>query len=604
VAASSTALSTSACTFNRQYAGKAIVLNGTTYGIATWVDNQDLTLATPFSGGTCATSCTGTILVEPPASFTGSAAYNTADFVLRSIRQGDAGFVSYPTSGVTAPSGGNNTYYTALQTGATEAVLFLSVGKNCAGAVGTNLVCIQRNYGGTSTVQSWPTNTYLALDANGLANFYKNNPGIYNWDTQWNTTLDPTGSLGISIIDYLDQSGHAFRGTGISSFYDATSVCLAQTLWKTSTPQQACYATRYGANFTYTANPFTYVSMTYPFSGILGTGAPNDVDTHPSWNYFTTPQQVADNRPINYAEGPATNGTRVSGTLWHWTYSQWGFPSAAAVLAAEQTTPFVAWCGTVPMVNISGPSAVIDGTSAHTYQYLIVVAANEGVSGSAAGDLYANCPGASIPSANSPGIAFNGGNEIDISVAPQGAWVHGGTQVNTSATNPGSAPTRWLGHLLSNPRWYSVFWSSRFVPDGSGILSQVIGSDYSRGITVMAIPPPAVYDTINGSDFIAVPTTCNQITGANGCAVEFGYADNGTISGFYCTPRQEACITTATTGYAFAYETTGTFTPASFSGGTVTLTIPAISGRILYYRTKEFNGSLVYTGPTQVLAVP
>jgi hypothetical protein len=98
---------------------------------------------------------------------------------------------------------------------------------------------------------------------------------------------------------------------------------------------------------------------------------------------------------------------------------------------------------------------------------------------------------------------------------------------------------------------------------------------------------------------------CTQINGADGCAVEFGYAENGAVNAFYGTPRAEATIATGTSGTAFGYETTEGFTPASFTTGKVTIVVPGISGRTVFYRVKQFNGaSLIYTGAIAAAIVP
>jgi hypothetical protein len=605
VANGSTAITTSG-TFQRQYAGKPIVIGGTTYTLASWTDTGHMTLSAPFSGSACASSCTGTVQVEPPASFSGAPAYNNSDFVLRPIRTGDVAFVSYPTAGVSASGGGNNFLHVA-----SEAVWFLMVGKDCSGNVNALSACVQRNYGGTKTAGNWPAPAYLAMDINEY-NFFVND-GAHDWDLAWNTTDDPDGSLGLGILDENDEAGHGFRGSGLSTVFDSTSGCKNGANNWAGAFNRSCYQTRYGANFGYMTAPFKQLPMTAPFSGILGNGSPNNVDTHASWDFSTAPQRIADARPVDAADGPST-GTRVAttppGTLFKWTYAQRKFPSAAAAILADKVMPTQAWCGTHPLLNVSGPSAVIGGTSADAYKYVTVVAANEGVPGSAPGDLYVNCPGASIIGANDPGVAFNGGNVIDITVAPGGPWAQGLMDADVTADNGSSAaPLRWLGHAFSHPRWYSVFWSSRFTPDGRALLNQVVGMDNSKTLTVMSILPPFVKDSVNGSDFVPIKLTLTAPAGlsVDNAIVEFGYAENGSVTaGPFCTPRAEACVKGSQAGNLFNFETTES---ASYSGqpcsSACTIAVPAISQRVLYYRVKFRTGTAVkFTAPMETIPVP
>lgn len=591
VAPGGTALTSSGNIFLRQHAGKYIALPDANHLITAYTNASAISISPAMSGGACSVSCSGTILAEPPASLTGNPAYNTADYSFRVPHVGDPAFVDYPTSGVPQPSA--NTYLYVN----TEPLLFIRMGEDCIGTVVASFACVQRNYGGTSSVKNWPIPTYLGLDAN-INDFYINN-GVAEWDTVWNTTDDPSGSLGISVIDYLDQAGHATRSTGISSIKDSSGSCPVQTQAVGGIADD-CYLTRYGANFTYVTAPEQRTLLTAPFHALLGEGGPNNVDTHLAWNYAVPSTHISDMRPINGASSPSATGSRVSGSLFHWTYIQRGFASAAAAMAADQTLPTLAWCGTHPMLNASGPSAVIDGTSANWYKYVTVIAANEGVSGSAPGDLYANCPGASILSANVAGVA-DGGDKIDITVVPMGAWVHGLVQVDVANQNLTAAPERWLGHALALQRWFDPFWSVRFTPDDRGILFQTIGADYSKSLTFMALPPPLIYDSNNGADYIPQTVTFTAPAGTNQVAVEFGY-DTGL--GFYCTPRAEACIKGSQTDMSWAYETTGTWTPLACTS-TCTIVVPTISGRLAYMRPKFYaSGVLMRTGQTQLIAVP
>jgi hypothetical protein len=79
--------------------------------------------------------------------------------------------------------------------------------------------------------------------------------------------------------------------------------------------------------------------------------------------------------------------------------------------------------------------------------------------------------------------------------------------------------------------------------------------------------------------------------GANQAEIQFGYAENGPPSSFFCAYRQETCLTTIpsahpTDPYSFASEPSLGPTPCQ-SG--CTINIPAIPSRTVYYRIVYLN---------------
>jgi hypothetical protein len=79
--------------------------------------------------------------------------------------------------------------------------------------------------------------------------------------------------------------------------------------------------------------------------------------------------------------------------------------------------------------------------------------------------------------------------------------------------------------------------------------------------------------------------------------IRFGYDAN-----LYCTSRKESCSTGATNGDAFAWLSEPINWQSCGTGCTVT--IPAISGRVLYYAVdrKDASGTIV-SGGVQAVAV-
>jgi hypothetical protein len=79
--------------------------------------------------------------------------------------------------------------------------------------------------------------------------------------------------------------------------------------------------------------------------------------------------------------------------------------------------------------------------------------------------------------------------------------------------------------------------------------------------------------------------------GVTHARVRFGYNTS-----FYCTERSEACVTDAKAA-PFAFEQSDTLTPTSCASG-CTINVPAMPGRLLYYRVETFDGSTWTSGDT------
>jgi hypothetical protein len=94
----------------------------------------------------------------------------------------------------------------------------------------------------------------------------------------------------------------------------------------------------------------------------------------------------------------------------------------------------------------------------------------------------------------------------------------------------------------------------------------------------------------------------------NNAIVEFGYQEYGAPQFIDCTTRNDACIATASTvtpgnqPYYFASEN-----PAGAACGSgCTITVPAISQRILYYRVeyRTASNAVLAAGPLTSVVVP
>ena len=92
--------------------------------------------------------------------------------------------------------------------------------------------------------------------------------------------------------------------------------------------------------------------------------------------------------------------------------------------------------------------------------------------------------------------------------------------------------------------------------------------------------------------------------------VQFGYAEWGGPSSYFCTSRAEACVVSAkevSQKLPFYFATTeSSQIPGAPCAKGCSISVPAISGRILYYQVffRNASGAVVATGDPAVSVVP
>lgn len=155
---------------------------------------------------------------------------------------------------------------------------------------------------------------------------------------------------------------------------------------------------------------------------------------------------------------------------------------------------------------------------------------------------------------------------------------------------------------LSGPAAQYEYTSPFMTPDTSMALvkANYVGGVRPDYLAFKMPPPPAPDDGIDRTQFIDTPV---GVPGGLAFArVRFGYAENGSPDQFYCTSRREACLTDAQVApFAFAQTDAGT---GQGCGGGCTVHIPAISGRVLYYRVERSDdGTSWVNGDMQVVAI-
>jgi hypothetical protein len=250
--------------------------------------------------------------------------------------------------------------------------------------------------------------------------------------------------------------------------------------------------------------------------------------------------------------------------------------------------------------NVSGPGSVINDSK--LYSYCQAYAPGECVSApvpAAKGEVFVVAPNAHIEPGRCSADTYTTYSPCVTPLWSHGAWM---TEGDARKDDPLGTRFRRITMGLSGPTAQYQYTSPHMVSDSSMAL---LRAGYANGVRpdmlVVKMPPPAANDSVDRSDF--VPVSIVLPPGFGYARARFGYAENGAIGNFYCTSRLESCVTDSVVK-PFAYMQMDTLTATDCRTGCI-LRIPALSGRILYYRIeKSKDGSSGWvSGSTQVKAV-
>jgi hypothetical protein len=184
-------------------------------------------------------------------------------------------------------------------------------------------------------------------------------------------------------------------------------------------------------------------------------------------------------------------------------------------------------------------------------------------------------------------------------------------QVGTSPVDLLARYNRRLGPMYARWNQFYVYWNAESTPSGQLLFSNARWLDGVRHEDLVSVLPPyPAADSVARNTFVGLQAKVTPPDGLNidNAMVEFGYAENGDPNGFFCTSRQEACVAVGSAinqSVPFYYEQSESYvhTPCAFG---CSISIPALSGHVVYYRAKFWNafGQVVYVGPVRVAAVP
>jgi hypothetical protein len=254
-----------------------------------------------------------------------------------------------------------------------------------------------------------------------------------------------------------------------------------------------------------------------------------------SWALNAKPIETADN---------ITSFSPVSGQLYRVGMNVLDLGVAGTAGSRRKIFPTFAYCGSHPLLDVSGPASTIDDSAADNYKYCVAERDGECQDSAhrratLAGEIYANCPGNDGTSC--AGAEGNKG----LCLAELGSFSGPLSQID--ATMPQSSNGQDVRALTWGFRPFHLdgayFWSGRSLPDGSWTLVRANG--YQRSVNadfLMKMPPPFVPDGVSRNGFVPVTVSVPAQPGATGAKVLFGYAENGPATSFYCTSRRESCV--------------------------------------------------------------
>ena len=430
----------------------------------------------------------------------------------------------------------------------------------------------------------------------------------------WNFRADPYGlnhDGSTILVDWDNVGGHSVY---VPFGLHVNSTGMPLRIGEAACPSAllggngaACYQLRVGALNEILTQPSEGVAIDPPFGSATGIGTPNTVESHPgpclggSW--------CLDGRPMNggSSDGVANMAGSAAAPFVNATGQLWKLAAGASALKRKTLTT-MAYVGRAPLVDVSGPSSSIPSDVTGSYQYCVALKAGECRAGSAANDIYVNSPLVSYGYCNFPGIAIQSDDTNAICVGPLGAYTGNLIQFGAQQDSKGAAVRR-LGPAFSRWSLQSVFWNMSMSPNGELGLSQVRWLDGVRSDNlVMVLPPYPPSDSVSRNTFVPIAVEIPPRGVGSGIAVEFGYAENGPAGSFFCTSRQEACVAVSstineTTPFYFAQSEAYNGVPCA-SGCTVT--IPALSQRVLYYRWEQLGaaGNVVATSDTYAVVTP
>jgi hypothetical protein len=146
-----------------------------------------------------------------------------------------------------------------------------------------------------------------------------------------------------------------------------------------------------------------------------------------------------------------------------------------------------------------------------------------------------------------------------------------------------------------------IYPTAKPIPDASWLVfpftnqQAPVNANYTDHLLMVKLPPTPVLDGVDRSTFVRAPLTLVPPQGAGviSAVVQFGYAEQGALSQYKCSSRNEACVAVTSVvndANPFFYAQTESYaaTPCATA---CTITLPVLPMHTAYFRVSYLNAA-------------
>jgi hypothetical protein len=332
------------------------------------------------------------------------------------------------------------------------------------------------------------------------------------------------------------------------------------------------------------------IRNTAPFAGKVGLGGTNYVQSHIGWD--GNPSSYTDMAPIAPGSGgqftlwPQPGVTNISGSLYK-------IPAANAFIAEDKRRRATAvWAGMNNFQDVSG-TGTITGGAADGFKYCSIdyAGATCGQSGEWPGDVFLNIPQATIDGNTGGAYDLNRANAVPLGQEPLAVMQYYFQGVAANSTQNLGRYERRITTGFGRYNGQDSYSNAKVIFNSNLLVFNCGTPNLQRieDLCIGQVPPDSTAQM--GSDFHQILIPVN--VAGQYAEVQFGYAENGAANQFFCTTRLEACNTSSPNGTPFNWEGEQRALKQCRSG--CTIGIPAIPGRVVYYRVRWSDDGMTWT---------
>ena len=272
------------------------------------------------------------------------------------------------------------------------------------------------------------------------------------------------------------------------------------------------------------------------------------------------------------------------------------------------------------LINVSSLAQgnIIDGTSAHAYQYCMVAVANECVTGSTSGTIYVNAPHVDYAGCFNSSLAGSMTNQRDICIAGEASISDAFTQTIGDTTETGLAGQNTRTLIKVGSRTNSPFMSPTMTNDNRYMLAEYNlppGGLAKQWFSIKL--PRRIVDGISRNGFLNQAIAVVQHANVT-AFLRFGTAENNTHSQsgsdalLNCTGRLERCVSVNTTNtvttlnpYWMESTESSSWSPVDVATSGTTIYMPAYPEHAMYYQVvyKDKTSGVLSPQPLKVILV-